>query len=463
MNHKPIALLSLLLLFSIGIQSACSSSEIFFPIVGFPDPGPDLPRIYITNDGDVKPETAPIERTGNTYTLTDNIVLQTIVIQRDNIVLNGSGYLIQGNASWMGLEPRMKDYGNNGVIIAGQYNVNLTNLKFQSYSSGVRISGSSNINIAENFFTKGTNMMDSSMGVVIEGSSQVLVENNIFTDTALAISANGTDITIKSNTLHSVLDSIEGSIYLEGSYNRIEDNTLEGSSVIILANANHNTIQNNSLNGPSEGIFLISQCTDNLFAKNNFTGYSNAIRMNVGRNNVFYGNLFEDNWFALEISGWGTPISADNLFYGNIFTANSTKIRINDVTGTRWDNGSIGNYWSDYNGLDGNGDGIGSTPYTVTAYKWSNEARDDINFTAGEDNYPLMQPYNAASGTAAKPSVDFPLVLLVVCAAVLLACVSLLIYRIKHKLLKGNSERVFCIQLGANKSLRCSRDPSLEW
>jgi hypothetical protein len=434
MNRKPVAFLSMLLLIFTGIQSVYSYSVI----VGFPDPGPDLPKIYIKDNGDVTPETASIARSGNTYKLTGNIALQTIVIQRSNIVLDGSGYSITGNVSWMGLAPRMRDYGNNGVIIAGQHYVNLTNLEFRGYSSGVRINGSSNINVVGNLFTEGTNAMDSSMGIVIEDSSQVLVENNNFTDTALAIAANGTSITIKNNLLQNVLDYMEGSIYLEGSSNTIEDNTLQGSSLIKLANTNHSRIENNSLNGPGEGIFLISQCTNNQFTRNNFTGYSTAVRVNVGRNNVFYANLFKDNAFAIEISGWGTPISADNLFYGNIFTANSTKIRINDVTGTQWDNGAIGNYWGNYNGQDSNGDGIGDAPYNVTGYKWSNEAKGDINFTAGADNYPLMQPIldsYVTTETAENPPSDSNLMVLsAVAAATILACACLLIYRLKHTL-----------------------------
>ena len=43
-----------------------------------------------------------------------------------------------------------------------------------------------------------------------------------------------------------------------------------------------------------------------------------------------------------------------------------------------WDNGSQGNYWSNYTGTDNNGDGIGDTPYLV--------------YENNQDNYPLMNP-----------------------------------------------------------------------
>src|SRR5450759_1947936 len=43
-----------------------------------------------------------------------------------------------------------------------------------------------------------------------------------------------------------------------------------------------------------------------------------------------------------------------------------------------WDNGTIGNYWSDYRGTDSNHDGIGDTPYVI-----------DSN---NKDNYPFMSP-----------------------------------------------------------------------
>lgn len=109
----------------------------------FPEPGLDLPRIYIKSDGSVEPVTAPIERTGNLYKLKENITMKTIVIQRDNIVLDGAYHLIEGNKSWMGLAPYFGDAGNNGIIITGRKNINITNLNIERFTTGIRIYNSS--------------------------------------------------------------------------------------------------------------------------------------------------------------------------------------------------------------------------------------------------------------------------------------------------------------------------------
>jgi len=46
--------------------------------------------------------------------------------------------------------------------------------------------------------------------------------------------------------------------------------------------------------------------------------------------------------------------------------------------GNAWDDGRQGNYWSDYGGLDNNGDGVGDSPYVIPGQ--------------GLDRYPLMAP-----------------------------------------------------------------------
>ena len=85
-----------------------------------------------------------------------------------------------------------------------------------------------------------------------------------------------------------------------------------------------------------------------------------------------------------------------------------------------WDDGKKGNYWSDYNGTDINGDGIGDKPYII----------DVLN----RDRYPFMQnPVNL-------PKVAFGFPVEITAAAVLLtvlaAVVVLIVFKRKKKVSK---------------------------
>jgi hypothetical protein len=71
--------------------------------------------------------------------------------------------------------------------------------------------------------------------------------------------------------------------------------------------------------------------------------------------------------------------------YANNFRNVTTSNGVNYV----WDNGSQGNYWSDYNGTNTNGDGIGDTPYSIGFGYY--------------DNYPLMTPYDISQAIPPTP------------------------------------------------------------
>jgi parallel beta-helix repeat protein len=422
MTRNALILITLLMLVVAGAQFTNLSYANFFL-----DPGPDLPRIYIRSNGNVEPATAPIERTGTTYKLKGNISLYTIEIQRDNIVLDGSDHLIQGNASWLGY-----DAGNNGVIVTGRNNVTITRLDIAQCYAGVRISSSLHITVVDNSFVNGTHM-----GVVVQDSTFVLIEANDFTDlftdiNVPSVSLNGSKNTIRNNRLTRSTYGIE----IEGSSNVISDNKIEVLLPIILDKADSNIIARNNITGPankgSEGVALFRDCSNNVIFGNNITGFVNqAIRTVFScSNNTIYGNYMANNGFAVALQEG----AVNNTFYGNTFTANSCKIHIDDsVEGTHWDNGTIGNYWGDYNGTDGNRDGIGDAPYTVNGYKWDTKVNGFVSFVSGQDNYPLMAPYDTEHDTVVLPQTEPFLAVLAAVAVAVVVGAGLLVYFKKRK------------------------------
>ena len=60
-------------------------------------------NIHILPDGTVTPSTAPIHRNGDTYQLTNSLVYESIIVEKNNISLDGRGYTMQGNGIGKGV------------------------------------------------------------------------------------------------------------------------------------------------------------------------------------------------------------------------------------------------------------------------------------------------------------------------------------------------------------------------
>jgi hypothetical protein len=149
-----------------------------------------------------------------------------------------------------------------------------------------------------------------------------------------------------------------------GADNFIAGNTIGISSTndtrISLQATQHNGIQGNRLySGNGDGL--------NLSAGANF----NWVREN---------QIVDNAPFGIQVAG-----GAGNRIEGNAFLGN-TRNATDDGSNNSWDNGSSGNFWSDYTGKDANHDGIGDTPYPVPPN--------------GTDRFPLMaNPVPATTGT----------------------------------------------------------------
>ena len=146
------------------------------------------------------------------------------------------------------------------------------------------------------------------------------------------------------------------------------------------------TIKNLNVNWFSIGIYirtanntLIGNSASNNIVGVLLSGSGNSISMNYIKNNrqgLFFG--FE------QVNGSSGNIPSDirisdNSFVGNEMQLSGCVCEVYNFSEAQhaWDYNNRGNYWSDYNGTDTNGDGVGDSFYIV----------DLLNY----DRYPLIE------------------------------------------------------------------------
>ena len=217
----------------------------------------------------------------------------------------------------------------------------------------------------------------------------------------------------------------------ESSGNKISSNNITeaGQCLKLSASSNHNEIYENrfinSMNSPGAGTLITSAkhplgiqldgCHYNKIYRNLLVNHYYAIECNEVSNTQIYENIISDCRAALALeasrrnsffennitdTNCGVTIfggGADNAFFHNNFfnvkTGASEEhkdfleimygLDLPDIysQNNTWDAGypAGGNYWSNYNGTDANGDGIGDTSYRVS-----------VDYV---DHYPLKTPF----------------------------------------------------------------------
>ena len=128
---------------------------------------------------------------------------------------------------------------------------------------------------------------------------------------------------------------------------------------------------------------------------NNITKSTIGIIVSTGSNNLVTRNNINDVAVG--------PECYSNKFFQNNFYLNAYP---EFFTESIWDNGSVGNYWSNYtikypNASEIGNTGIGDTPYVIER-EWYT-TKEYPNAT-NVDNYPLMYPYDIENDAIAFPT-----------------------------------------------------------
>jgi parallel beta-helix repeat protein len=166
-------------------------------------------------------------------------------------------------------------------------------------------------------------------------------------------------------------------IYVEqtDAYFIIRNSKIYGALVqaIRLANVKNGTIEDCEFTDNAVSIWL-ADSTANKVVKNKLQENFAGIYIFSSPNNEISENTIE----STATTGILVRESTDNLFHHNNLIENQRNAF--DDRSNQWDDGSAGNYWSDYSGEDADGDGIGDTPYEISGGE-------------NRDRYPLMEPF----------------------------------------------------------------------
>ncbi|MDD3492590.1 MAG: NosD domain-containing protein, partial [Candidatus Thermoplasmatota archaeon] len=197
---------------------------------------------------------------------------------------------------------------------------------------------------------------------------------------------SGDDVLLANCSLY---DNYYG-LYVEGARATVEHCILRDNSYTGLLGryATYMTVSNCSIFYNNNGMVL-AQVTDSALVHNTF--HNNSL-VNLNMREASQRNLVRHNTFAHGIYGVQVHSSTGNWLYLNDFLGNA--VQAQDDATNNWDNGSVGNYWSDYDGEDNDYDGIGDTPYAISG-------------GSNTDRYPLMRKAGMpAAYFAYTPSVN---------------------------------------------------------
>jgi parallel beta-helix repeat protein len=346
--------------------------------------------IYINADGSISSATASITTVDNvTYTFVGNIN-GSIVVQRNNIIIDGNGDTLQGSG------------GGTGFDLSGVSNVTIKNVTITSFTRAVSLNHSYENALSDNDVTANTKygiFLDSSDNNTLSGNNVTNNEAGIFLDYSSnnVVSGNkavnnGFGIGLQSSPYNTLSDNaMVNNTYSFGvsdvpplllsSYLNYVDtsNTVDGRPVYYWINKHDMTVPSNV------GYVALVNCTrmavQNLDLASNAFGVVLAYTTNA--------TVTENNVANNDVGIWLSHSSDNIVSENNVTAANSfggilldyssrNTISANNVTAKSHYGVGL-SYYSDYNTISGN-DVTNNYYGIVTQPSSSNNMIYDNNF-----------------------------------------------------------------------------------
>ena len=335
-----------------------------------------------------------------------------------------SPIIIDGNSGWETASSTYDWITGSGTWI-DPYIIDNVTIDGGYSDSGILIKNSNVYFIIRNVTVYHSGAGSQEAGIVLNSVSNGILTNNNFSD-----NYNGVYIVYGNNNTLSeniVSNNIKNGIYLDSSNNNTvsgntaninrdygirmnlgDNNTISGNTannngyygIYISDYSGYNTIEGNTANNNSDhGIYLLHSDSNNIVSENTANNNGDyGIELHYSDNNVVLRNDAHNNRAGIMLydsneneilrntcsNNWEGGIlvysdSASNIISKNNFTNNYRHAK--DVGyGNQWDNGSIGNYWDNYTGVDTDDDGIGDSPYTYI-----------FGSAGSQDNYPIWR------------------------------------------------------------------------
>jgi parallel beta-helix repeat protein len=304
MNRKYclLAFVTMLYLSAFIVQSVQVVSANFFP--------PSIPSraIIIRSDGSVEPSTAPIQRINDSYTFKGNIADYAIVVQRNNIVVDGGGYVLQGNGD------------STGIFLQDTQNVIVKNLTIKDCYNGIWLTwglsigqGAKNNIITNNTITNNTYGINCALFT----STNIITENIITNNQYGIYIAYSPNNMLRNNHLSrnqynlwvDCLLSNQGSAFI----NDIDtSNTVDGKPVYYWVDEKDKFVPSDA------GYVALVRCFNITVQGLNLTRNGQGILLVETNNSKVTGNYITENNYGVALFGMYAPCTNNTITQNRI-------------------------------------------------------------------------------------------------------------------------------------------------